>query len=301
MDKLSNQLETLSLDKKPVVGVFYHSDMLLHKPTKQHPENPERMNAILNRLENQGLLSQCKIYNNFDIIPQSIVVDLHGESYVEYAESLWDSNLKRDVRFYKDTYYNKDTLRAANLAANGVKTAVDEIFEGKIHRAYAVVRPPGHHAAADNDRISGFCIYNNVAVAAKYAIKKYGLKRILIFDWDVHHGDSTSRFFYEDSSILYISPHRFDNGNFYPGKYGDLNNIGEGEGKGLNINFPWDLPHPYVTVGDHEYIYVMERFFLPIIKEFNPEIVFISAGFDSARGDPFRRIGHHSRWICLYD
>jgi len=286
MEQLTNRLDTLTLDKEPVVGVFYHKDMLLHKPVKHHPENPNRLTSILDHLEKEDLLSKCKIYNDFGDIERDILVDFHGEDYVEYAESLWDPDLKKDIRYYKDTYYNQHTLRAANLAANGVKLAVDEIYEGKIHRAYGIIRPPGHHAAAGDNRISGFCVYNNVAVAAKYAIKKYGVKKVMIFDWDVHHGDSTSKFLYNDASILYISTHRFDKGSFYPGEFGNMNNVGDGEGKGFNINYAWDLPHPYCTVGDQEYIYGLERVLLPIIKEFNPELVFISAGFDSARGDP---------------
>ena len=220
MEQLTNRLEGLTLDKEPVVGVFYHNDMLLHKPVKHHPENPSRLTSILDHLEKENLLSRCKVYNDFGDIEREHLVDFHGENYVDYAENLWDPDSKKDIRYYKDTYYNQHTLRAANLAANGIRLAVDEMYQGKIHRAYGIVRPPGHHAAAGDNRISGFCVYNNVAVAAKYAIKKYGVKKIMIFDWDVHHGDSTSKFLYNDASILYISTHRFDKGAFYPGEFG---------------------------------------------------------------------------------
>lgn len=287
METLTEKISTITLDENINVGVFYHPDLVLHKPLKDHPERPERVTSIISRFESAGLLKKCKFYNDFQPVDPVLCSDIHGERYVEYVESLWDENSKKEVRYYTDTYYNKDTVRVAKLAVNAIITAVDEVLKNNLHRAFGVVRPPGHHAAAKSDRIQGFCIYNNVAVAAKYAIKKHNLKRVLIFDWDVHHGDSTSKLFYKDASILYISLHRYDHGEFYPqGNFGSMEMLGEESGKGFNLNLPWDLPHKYYTIGDHEYVYALERVFMPIIRKFDPELIFISAGFDSGRGDP---------------
>ncbi len=113
------------------------------------------------------------------------------------------------------------------------------------------------------------------------------MSRVAIFDWDVHHGDSTAKLFYNDPSVLYISLHRYDKGEFYPqGKFAGFDQLGEEKGKGFNLNYPWDLPHKYITVGDDEYIYALERVFMPILRAYNPELIFISAGFDSGKGDP---------------
>jgi len=287
MEQLTKSVEQISLDStKSDVGVFFHKDMLLHRSPNPHPENPDRLSSILNHLEAQNLFSQCKVYDDFGEISLDILSDFHGEDYVDYITSMWDENSKKEVRFYKDTYYNQHSARVGSLAANAIKLAVDEVLTGKLARAFGIVRPPGHHAAASHNRIGGFCIYNSVAVAAKYAIKNYGLKRVLIFDWDVHHGDGSAHFLSNDASILYISVHRYDKGAFYPGESGDMKKVGEGEAKGYNLNYPWDLPHPYYTVGDDEYIYGLERVFMPIIDEFDPELIFISAGFDAACGDP---------------
>ena len=285
MEQITKFVENINLNSGFKVGVFYHEDMLLHKSPGRHPENPDRLSSILNHLKNCKLFDDCKMCTEFGTIDRNLLIDFHGEEYVNLIENIWDEASKKEVRFYKDTYYNKHTPRIASLAANAIRLAVDDIMSGKIQRAFGIVRPPGHHAAAKHG-IGGFCIYNNVAIAAKYAIKKYNLKRVVIFDWDVHHGDGTSKFLYNDASILYISIHRFDNGNFYPGEFGDIKNLGEGEGKGFNLNYPWNLPHPYYTIGDDEYIYALERVFIPIIKKFDPELVFISAGFDAACGDP---------------
>lgn len=163
-------------------------------------------------------------------------------------------------------------------------------MDGAVDSAFCIVRPPGHHATCSN--IAGFCFFNNVAVAARYAQKEHGVKKVCIFDWDVHVGDGTSNVFYDDDSVLYISIHRFDNGVFYPGPIGKHTNVGEGKGRYFNINFPFNVDKTMKTlVGDSDYIYACESIFFPIIKEFNPDLLIISAGFDSALGDPLGQIG----------
>lgn len=189
-----------------------------------------------------------------------------------------------------DTYYNKHSRVASHLAVGGVIEGLDKIQEGKWRNAFAIVRPPGHHSGARNT-INGFCVYNNVAIGIEYLRTKYNVKRIAVFDWDVHHGDGTQHIFREDPNLLFISLHRFDRGCFYPGDSGAHTNVGSGPAEGFQINVPWNTQNekyrPYdLTPGSNEYIYIFERALYPIIKEFKPEFIFISAGFDSARGDP---------------
>lgn len=157
------------------------------------------------------------------------------------------------------------------------------------------MRPPGHHAHCSG--VGGFCFFNNVAVAARVAQKEFGKRKVCIFDWDVHVGDGTSNVFYNDDSVLYISIHRFDLGTFFPGPKGKLEMIGEGAGKGYNLQFPFNIPKKKgaaanepedesLLIGDSDYIFACETFFFPIIREFAPDMIIISAGFDSAKGDP---------------
>ncbi|KHJ94001.1 histone deacetylase family protein [Oesophagostomum dentatum] len=160
---------------------------------------------------------------------------------------------------------------------------VDRVVTGGIGEwnAFALVRPPGHHAGISEP--SGFCIFNNVAVAAQYAIDKYGLRRVLILDWDVHHGNGTQEIFWEDNRVLYISLHRHDEGTFYPmGEPKDYADVGEGKGRGFSVNIPWNGG----KIGDDAYRAAFSKIVMPIAYEFCPELVFISAGFDAAVGDP---------------
>ena len=193
-------------------------------------------------------------------------------------------------RFQQDTYENSHTATSAYLAAGGTIEGVRAVVEGEVDSAFCIVRPPGHHASCSN--IAGFCFFNNVAVAARYAQRELGLKRVCIFDWDVHVGDGTSYIFNEDETVLYMSIHRFDNGAFYPGPYGKHTKAGEGKGRGFNIHFPFNVEKSQRTVvGDADFIYACETIFFPVMKEFNPDLILISAGFDSAQGDPLGQIG----------
>uniref|UniRef100_A0A914UW51 Histone deacetylase domain-containing protein n=1 Tax=Plectus sambesii TaxID=2011161 RepID=A0A914UW51_9BILA len=161
---------------------------------------------------------------------------------------------------------------------------VDAVLTGKSANAFAVVRPPGHHATVDEPY--GFCLFNNVAVAAQYAIDKHKLQRVLILDWDVHHGNGIQQAFYEDPRILYVSLHRYDNGTFFPiHSDSDYHNVGKKAGVGFNVNIPWSN----AQMGDREYMAAFAKIVMPIAYEFAPELVFVSAGFDAAMGDPLGR------------
>mmetsp|Transcript_6124 Transcript_6124/g.25658 ORF Transcript_6124/g.25658 Transcript_6124/m.25658 type:complete len:299 (-) Transcript_6124:558-1454(-) len=177
-------------------------------------------------------------------------------------------------------YLNEHSVDCALLAAGCSLEAVAAVVNGTAEAAAAIIRPPGHHATCCG--MMGFCLYNNVAVAVIDALNK-GVKRILIVDWDVHHGNGTQQIFEKDPRVLFISIHRYDSGLFYPtGSAGAPESVGAGAGLGYTVNIGWDG----AGAGDSEYIAAMQFIVLPIANEFSPELIVISAGFDSARGDP---------------
>lgn len=180
---------------------------------------------------------------------------MHPEKYYDYVENLWISSKpnKEDVINVGDSYCCQHSFNAARLAVQAMKISIDNIFKGTWNNAFAAVRPPGHHAGIGNT-VSGFCYFNNVAAAARYAQKTHGVKRVAILDWDAHHGNSTQQIFESDKSVLFISIHRHNNGQFYPGKSGALNNIGKGEGEGYNLNLPWNSDSDTDYKVDYSYI-----------------------------------------------
>ncbi|RXW25579.1 hypothetical protein EST38_g273 [Candolleomyces aberdarensis] len=175
-------------------------------------------------------------------------------------------------------YVNEGTTTAAMLSCGGVIEAALAVARGEMHKSFAIVRPPGHHAEPDEHM--GFCFFNNAAVAARVVQQQTSIKRILILDWDVHHGNGTQRAFNDDPSVLYISLHRYEEGTFYPcGPFGSLESCGEGPGLGYSVNVPWPCPE----MGDADYIHAFQRIIMPIAMEFAPELVI--TGFDAAEGD----------------
>lgn len=174
-----------------------------------------------------------------------------------------------------DTQISEESFEIARLSAGSALRLVDGVMEGKLDNGFALMRPPGHHA--ERDLALGFCLFNNVAIAARYIQKKYGLKKILIVDWDVHHGNGTQHYFYEDPSVFYFSVHQYP---FYPGT-GSAEEKGRGAGLGTTVNVP--LP---AGCGDGEYLEVFKKSFYPRAIEFAPEFLLISAGFDAHACDP---------------
>jgi acetoin utilization deacetylase AcuC-like enzyme len=163
-------------------------------------------------------------------------------------------------------------------------TAIDQIITGQLDNAFTAVRPPGHHA--EKDRAMGFCLFNNVAIAAQYAIKKHGLNKIFIFDWDVHHGNGTQHSFYSDPSVYYSSIHQYP---FYPGT-GSEDETGTGDGLGSTLNFPLDA-----FTGDSVYLDIIKNKLIPKIQSFRPDLIIISAGFDAHKDDPLAQINLESK------
>ena len=179
-------------------------------------------------------------------------------------------------------YFNVTTFGCALLSAGGAIETCRAVVEGRVKNAIAIIRPPGHHA--ESNRPMGFCIFDNVAIAAKVCQISHPdrCKKVMILDWDVHHGNGIQQAFYDDPNVLYVSLHVHEGGNFYPsGPFGDHLHCGYGEGLGKNVNIPW----PTKNMGDAEYLFAFQHVIMPIATDFDPDLVIIAAGFDAAEGD----------------
>jgi acetoin utilization deacetylase AcuC-like enzyme len=253
-------------------GFVYHPDYLEHDMGHGHPEAPQRLKAILVRLEETGLMPSL-VRINPKPATDDWITQVHTNAYVKALHTR--SPKQGHVALDPDTSMSPGSLGAAYLAAGGVLTAVDAIMDKRVDNAFCAVRPPGHHAEADH--AMGFCLINNVAVAARYFQKRYGLEKIAVVDWDVHHGNGTQHAFYEDPSVFFFSTHQYP---WYPGT-GGADEQGSGKGKGYTLNVP--LP---AGKGDAEYLEVFNRILRPALKAYRPDAVIISAGFDAHRDDP---------------
>jgi acetoin utilization deacetylase AcuC-like enzyme len=240
-----------------------------------HPERPERFDAVLAALAADGLREKMRALEPREVTTDDLLF-AHTAEYVALAE--------REIRggheslSTGDTAISRHSWDAALKAAGSALAAVDEVISGKAMRAFCVVRPPGHHASAE--RGMGFCIFNNIALAARHAQRRHGLERVLIVDWDVHHGNGTQDIFYEDGTVFFFSTHQSP---WYPGT-GRAEETGAGAGKGTTMNCP--LP---AYSGREKIFACFEEKLLPAAEIFRPDLVLISAGFDSREGDP---LGH---------
>ena len=254
------------------VGYVSHPAYLLHDMGRSHPESPERLRAIRAQLEGSGTWSRLH-----QLVPRRAerkwIELVHNSSYVESLERRSPSSGYASLD--PDTSMCPGTLDAAYLAVGGGLAAVDAIMQGDIDQAFCAVRPPGHHAEAD--RAMGFCFFNTVAITARYLQQQYGLRKIMIVDWDVHHGNGTQQALYDDPTVLFFSTHQYP---FYPGT-GRATETGEGQGKGLTINVPLSGGQ-----GDEEYRDIFQKVLVPAAEKFQPEFIVISAGFDAHRDDP---------------
>lgn len=251
---------------------------------RHHPEMPERISRIMGRLEELGLVKRCHVLPARPAT-DSELLRCHSLEYVRRmraTEKMKGRELHRESMSFDSIYICSSTFSCAQLAAGATCHLVEAVLSGEVLNGISVVRPPGHHAEVDS--ACGFCFFNSVAIAARHAqfYSRTDL-RILIIDWDVHHGNGTQHTFEKDSSVLYISLHRYDNGTFFPlGDEGSSRQVGQDAGMGYTVNIAWNGPR----MGDTEYMAAWHRLVLPIAYEFNPELVLISAGFDAARGDP---------------
>ncbi|OJT11513.1 Histone deacetylase clr3 [Trametes pubescens] len=266
------------------VGYVYSSKMMSHSCVHGHCEQPERISRIFDILNQNDCLKKMKRLPIRRVLREEALL-VHSQALwdkVLALHSLTDQDIADSEAYYNDLslYVHPTTPYAAQLSAGGVIEATLAVARGEVKKAFAIVRPPGHHAEPDEHM--GFCFFNNVSIAAKVVQLKSTLKRILILDWDVHHGNGTQRAFYDDPSVLYISLHRYEGGNFYPnGPFGSMTSCGEGAGLGYSVNIPW----PEKGMGDADYILAFQKIIMPIALEFSPDLVIISAGFDAAEGD----------------
>nr|AAH64018.1 Histone deacetylase 10 [Mus musculus] len=268
-------------------ALVYHEDMtatrLLWDDPECEIECPERLTAALDGLRQRGLEERCLCLSACEASEEELGL-VHSPEYialVQKTQTLDKEELHALSKQYDAVYFHPDTFHCARLAAGAALQLVDAVLTGAVHNGLALVRPPGHHSqrAAAN----GFCVFNNVALAAKHAKQKYGLQRILIVDWDVHHGQGIQYIFNDDPSVLYFSWHRYEHGSFWPFlPESDADAVGQGQGQGFTVNLPWNQ----VGMGNADYLAAFLHVLLPLAFEFDPELVLVSAGFDSAIGDP---------------
>ena len=258
------------MDKKEKIGLVYHDDYLIHTQNR-HPESKERLEHIIAALDKEGpeeLLEMLK--------PEPAEIDdialVHERGYIQSVEDA----CREGRRFLDmDTYLVPESYRVALLSAGGALTGLRRVMAGEPRKVFALNRPPGHHA--EKSRAMGFCLFNNIAVAAAAARRDYGLQRIAIVDWDVHHGNGTQHSFEDNPEVLFISTHQSP---AFPGT-GRLTETGKGSGAGFTVNIP--LPP---GCGDVEYALMFDRVVIPVLDQFKPELLLVSAGQDTYRQDP---------------
>jgi acetoin utilization deacetylase AcuC-like enzyme len=250
-----------------LVGVVDDDSFDLHKSTSYHPERPERLQAARAALQGAGLRTEAVAAR--EATPDELA-RVHGGAYIEELASLVGRRAQLDA----DTYLAPDSVVAVRRAAGGSVDLVQGMLAGRFKRGVALLRPPGHHARPN--QAMGFCLLNNVAIAAAHALSR-GVSRVAIVDWDVHHGNGTQEMFFSDPRVLYTSLHQWP---FYPGT-GNAPEIGEGEGRGYTVNIP-------LSQGAHagDYAAAFDRVLLPVLEAYRPELVLVSAGFDAHRNDP---------------
>jgi acetoin utilization deacetylase AcuC-like enzyme len=251
-------------------GIVYDPRFLEHRAPYAHPEHPGRLAAIWSRFERDGLAARSERVAAREASDAELTA-IHTPALVRAVDATAGVDFHA---FDPDTYTSPGSAAAARLAAGGLVDLAAGVLEGRLSNGFALVRPPGHHA--ERDRAMGFCLFNNVAVAARAAQARGLCERVLIVDWDVHHGNGTQHSFWDDPSVLYFSTHQFP---FYPGT-GAASEAGGGAGRGFTVNVPWPA-----GMGDAEHLAAFDRLLMPIAERFAPELVLVSAGFDAAEGD----------------
>lgn len=238
----------------------------------EHPEHAGRIQAVWSQLQEAGLTDRLSC-----LIPQPVtdaqILSVHTQEHLDRLT--WVSQQNKTVLIDQDTYALPSSFEIAKLATGGVVRAIDEVLSGKASNAIAAVRPPGHHATPD--RQMGFCLLNNIAIGARHAQEKHGIKKVLILDYDVHHGNGTQDIFYTDESVMFISIHQ---NPFYPGT-GRIGETGKLAGHRYTLNIPISGGH-----GDDGYKAIFDDLIWSAVEKFNPDLMLISAGFDAHWVDP---------------
>ncbi len=258
--------------KTTTVGFLYSEKFLLHRPPAGHPERPDRLASLVEYLKQTSLWQKLTHLQPSPAKQEDILAVHSREHYVVVKEICERGGGMLDEG---DTHAVRESFDVALLAAGAVTAAIDAVLTKKVDAAFCAVRPPGHHA--ERDRAMGFCLFNNVAVGARYAQRVHSIERVAILDWDVHHGNGTQHIFEKDPSVFYISLHQYP---FYPGTGArDERGIGDGEGFTLNIPLP-------AGTGEARYLEAFDQEVVPALREFKPDLLIVSAGFDAHKDDP---------------
>jgi acetoin utilization deacetylase AcuC-like enzyme len=256
-------------------GLMADLRFLGHDTGRHHPEGPERAAVLCELFDGED-------YRSFERVPPRPATEeelrrVHDQAHVSAVAA---SAARALTHFDADTPASPGSFDAARLAAGGAVAMADAIASGELDNGFAALRPPGHHA--EGDRPMGFCLFNNAAVVARHLTAARGLSRVLVVDWDVHHGNGTQHTFYDSAEVLYVSTHQYP---FYPGT-GAPAECGRGAGAGFNVNVPMKA-----GCGDAEYAAAFRDLLLPIAEQFAPQFVIVSAGFDAHRDDPLASMG----------
>jgi acetoin utilization deacetylase AcuC-like enzyme len=250
-------------------GLVYGPIYLEHD-TGDHVENSQRLVAVMSYLKETGIEEKLTYLPPRPALLEELEMT-HTTEYISYVKSKAE---KGGGWLDPDTVMSPKSYEVALYAAGGLMVAVEAVMKGEVDNAFALVRPPGHHAI--HNRAMGFCIFNNVAIAAKFALSKFNLSRVLIADFDVHHGNGTQDAFYADPRVLYFSTHQYP---FYPGT-GWMDETGTGEGEGTTVNLPMAAGW-----GDEEYLRAFNEVLVPVARRFQPQLILVSAGFDAHWAD----------------
>ncbi|XP_022648237.1 histone deacetylase 5-like isoform X6 [Varroa destructor] len=312
----SSAFQTLQSNPQ-ATALVYDSVMLKHQCVcghfSEHPEHAGRLQSVWARLQETGLVARCVRLRSRKATLDELQL-AHSEAYTLLLgtnplnrQKLEFEKLELPLKSFLmlpcggvgvdlDTTWNElHTAGAARMAAGCVIELACRVTAGDVKNGFAVVRPPGHHA--EHQQAMGFCFFNSLAVAAKKAQQRFNLERILIVDWDVHHGNGIQQIFYRDPRVLYISMHRHDEGNFFPGT-GDPHEIGEEAGRGFNVNVAWSggLNPP---MGDAEYLAAFRSIVMPIARDYRPQLVLVACGFDAAKGHKTTLGGYNVSAACF--
>mmetsp|Transcript_5661 Transcript_5661/g.7082 ORF Transcript_5661/g.7082 Transcript_5661/m.7082 type:complete len:585 (-) Transcript_5661:293-2047(-) len=283
-------------------GVIFESgEQHYDRYNRCHKERPLRITTVKKHLEGVEVIkTNCSVFGYLNeptsadrvenLSPERAFLDdddylrVHLPGYMKRLDRLSNcaccDKLDREAEQYKSIYFTKDSVNSAKTAATSLCRLVSKVMSGDLDNGFAVIRPPGHHA--EPGLAGGYCVINNVAVAAAYAREKLGASKVLIVDWDVHHGNGTQSIFLNDPNVLFFSVHRYHGGNFFPFlQNSGPSTVGLGEGAGFNINVGWNKK----KMGDAEYLAVWETILMPVAQEFQPDLVLVSSGFDAADGD----------------
>ncbi|HMD13425.1 MAG TPA: histone deacetylase [Bacteroidota bacterium] len=257
-------------------GFVYHERFLEHDTGAGHAERPDRLRGIVAHLKEIALWQKLQ-HLLIDEADDEWILKVHTPEHLRFVRDACRQGQR--ILDQGDTHVCPDSYDIARLAVGGVFAGVDAVMRGILNNVFCAVRPPGHHA--ETNAVMGFCLFNNIAIAARYAQSVYRIERIAIIDWDVHHGNGTQQIFYEDRSVFFISLHQFP---FYPGT-GDRSEQGTGQGKGYTLNIPMAA-----GVGEKEYMTAWTKEIIPALNRFRPELIMISAGFDAHKDDPLANI-----------